>query len=335
MGANCSIEQDDSPTIETPGLPKATIQKKQDHGVESSSHAALSSGVSTNDAATSNGPNERDAPGGPRTNIVFDEQEKPRRNSIQAIAAATDHLPQLSSQVTIGRNSTFSNLNQDDREVLGGIEYRSLRTLLKIVVGYYLGLTFFGIIGLLPWILHAPAKYQEYLASQGQGNVWWAFYSVQTMINNLGFTLTPDSMISFRDAKWPMLLMTFLAFAGETCYPIFLRLVLWTYWKLAPKQSSVRESLRFLLDHPRRCYTLLFPSGVTWTLFGIIFAMNFIDVLFIVTLDLHNQEVSGLPLGERMVAAIFQAASSRHTGTSTFNLTNVNPSVQFSLLVMM
>ena len=36
------------------------------------------------------------------------------------------------------------------------------------------------------------------------------------MINNLGFTLTPDSMVTFRDATWPMLVMSFLAYAGNT-----------------------------------------------------------------------------------------------------------------------
>lgn len=155
------------------------------------------------------------------------------------------------------------------------------------------------------------------------------------MVNNLGFTLTPDSMISFRDATWPMLVMTFLAFAGETCYPVFLRLIIWMSWKLAPNKSSLREPLRFLLDHPRRCYTLLFPSSVTQVLFGVIFALNFIDVLFIIVLDLHNPEVATLPFGPRLLAAIFQAASSRHTGTATFNLAKVNPGVQLSLLVMM
>jgi hypothetical protein len=29
-----------------------------------------------------------------------------------------------------------------------------------------------------------------------------------------------------------------------------------------------------------------------------------------------------LPLGQRILAAVFQAASSRHTGTSTFNLSH-------------
>jgi potassium uptake Trk family protein len=164
----------------------------------------------------------------------------------------------------------------------------------------------------------------------------WAFYTAQTMVNNLGFTLTPDSMLSFRNATWPMLVTTFLAYAGNTCYPIMLRLVIWTTSKIFPKKSSIQEPLRFLLDHPRRCYTLLFPAKATWILFGILFVLNFVDVLLIIVLDLHNEEVTrGLPAGPRVLAALFQAASSRHTGTATFNLALVNPAVQFSLLVMM
>ena len=162
-----------------------------------------------------------------------------------------------------------------------------------------------------------------------------AFYSAQTMVDNLGFTLTPDSMISFNDAQWPMFIMSFLAFAGNTLYPVFLRLVIWIMSKVVPRDSATQEPLSFLLNHPRRCYTLLFPRGTTWALFGIIFTLNFIDTLLIIVLDLDNEAVASLPLGSRVLAAIFQAASSRHTGTSSFNLADVNPAVQFSLLVMM
>lgn len=129
--------------------------------------------------------------------------------------------------------------------------------------------------------------------------------------------------------------MSFLAYAGNTCYPCLLRLVIWSMSKLCPKGSSMKESLTFLLDHPRRCYTLLFPSRPTWVLFGVLFALNFIDILLIIVLDLHNPTVASLPAGVRVVSAIFQAASSRHTGTATFNLADVNPAVQFSLMVMM
>lgn len=270
--------------------------------------------------------------------FVFGSQPRARRMSTVSRSQnelALGNLPQLSASVTVGKNSNFTGLNAQDREELGGIEYRSLKLLLKIIIGLYAGLHILGYIGLTPWILHSDPKYRENLDTQGANPVWWAFYSAETMISNCGFTLTADSMISFRDAAWPMVLLTFLAFAGNTCHPIILRFIIWSFHKLASKKSSLQESLRFLLDHPRRCYTILFPSNTTWILFAILFVLNFVDVLLIIVLDLDNPEVASLPIAARLNAAAFQAASARHTGTATFNLAKVNPAVQFSLLTMM
>lgn len=256
-----------------------------------------------------------------------------RAKTLQRVAA--DDMPYLSRRATIGRNSRFYNLTNRDREELGGIEYRSLQLLLKVVLIYFFGVHLFGAIGLIGWVQYADPKYVAYLQQCGQNRIWWAFYTAQSMMDNLGFTLTPDSMIAFREAEWPLFLSTFLTFAGNTLYPVFLRLVLWTMSKVVPRKAAMQECLQFLLDHPRRCYTLLFPRGTTWALFGIIFLLNFIDAFFILILDLHNAEVTSLPPGPRVMAAIFQAGSSRHTGAAVFNIANVSPAVQFSLLVMM
>ncbi|KAJ5806046.1 uncharacterized protein N7503_003648 [Penicillium pulvis] len=228
-------------------------------------------------------------------------------------------LPNISSQATQSRNSQFHHLTAEDRERLGGIEYRSLKLLLKIADGFSMPIRNIGLT------LQSVAK-----AMYGGG-----FYTAQTMVDNLGFTLTPDSMVSFQDATFPLIVTSFLTFAGNTCYPCLLRLIIWIMFKLCPQNSSMKETLNFLLDHPRRCFTLLFPSRPTWILFGILFVMNTIDVIFIIVLDLHNPAVNNLAAGPRVLAAIFQAASARHTGAATFNLANVNPAVQFSLVVMM
>ncbi|KAH7303015.1 cation transport protein-domain-containing protein [Stachybotrys elegans] len=244
-------------------------------------------------------------------------------------------LPRLTSRDTVGGHSQTYGMSSEERELLGGMEYRALKLLLWICIGYFVGLHIFGIICLVPWIQNAPSRYLDYLAEIGQDKTWWAFYSAQTMANNLGFTLTPDSMISFRDATFPMLIMTLLAYLGYNFYPVFLRFLIWTFYKLLPKNSGFRAPLAFLLEHPRRCCMLLFPSRPTWILFGILFALNFVDILLLIVLDLNNPTVTELPLAQRILAAIFQAASSRHTGTSTFSLADLNPAAQFSLLVMM
>ncbi|KAM5520131.1 low-affinity potassium transport protein [Fusarium oxysporum f. sp. phaseoli] len=266
--------------------------------------------------------------------LVLGSQTAPQPRALSSDSnrqPAINDVPLLSRQATLGRNSQFKNLTSHYREILGGIEYRSLKLLLKIVVVYFFGLHIFGAVCLVGWIHTADKQYatQRPVRYKLAGQIvpsHRGIYSAQTMLDNLGFTLTPDSMTSFHTAKWPMILMSFLAFAGNTLYPVFLRLSIWIMSKL---------SLAFLLNYPRRCYTLLFPSGPTWILFGIIFALNFIDILLIIVLDLSNPEVASLQLSQRIPAAIFQAASSRHTGTASFNLANVSPAVQLSLLIMM
>ncbi|ENH75025.1 Low-affinity potassium transport protein [Fusarium oxysporum f. sp. cubense race 1] len=268
--------------------------------------------------------------------VIGNPAQAPKERPLaRAPTLAVGDFPRLSREVTIGRNSIFHNLSSKDREELGGIEYKSLKLLLKIIIGYYVFLHCLGAVCLIAWVQHAPNKYVEYIDKCGQNRIWWAVYSAQTMITNLGFTLTPDSMISFNDAPAPLLIMSALALAGHTFYPVLLRLVIWATSKAVSKQSSLQEPLHFLLNHPRRCYTLLFPSGPTWALFGILALLNLVDVLFIILLDLDNSTVTVLPGWQRFCAAVFQAVSSRHTGTASFNLANVNPAVQMALLIMM
>ena len=70
--------------------------------------------------------------------FVIGNETRPRRNSMtQRPTSAADNFPRLSHSVTVGRNSHFRHLSKRDREELGGIEYRSLKLLLKIVLGTF------------------------------------------------------------------------------------------------------------------------------------------------------------------------------------------------------
>lgn len=63
-------------------------------------------------------------------------------------------------------------------------------------------------------------------------------------------------------------------------YPIFLRWILYTIRLILPRGEYFhysRETLTFLLDHPRRCYTTLFPSAHTWWLLVSVIVLNGAD----------------------------------------------------------
>ncbi|KAF9872729.1 potassium ion transporter [Colletotrichum karsti] len=246
-----------------------------------------------------------------------------------------DEMPYLSFTPTLGRNSAFPGLTQDQREELGGIEYRSLRTLAVILLCYFWGFSLFAIACFLPWI-HTSSndKYGNYVESGGVSKAWWAIFTANSAFNDLGLTLTPDSMNSFNDATFILLIMSFLIIIGNTGFPIMLRFIIWVSSKIVPN-GGLHQELRFLLDHPRRCFTLLFPAGATWWLFAILMGLNILDLLFFVLLDLHDNAVSHLPVGIRIVNGLFQACATRTAGFSVVNISLLHPAVQVSYMIMM
>ncbi|KAI8933429.1 hypothetical protein NX059_010043 [Plenodomus lindquistii] len=245
-----------------------------------------------------------------------------------------DPMPYLSWTPTLGRNSNFVDLSEEQREELGGIEYRSLKLLAFILICYYLGGHFLGIVCFTPWI-NESEKYKKVLSDVSVGPTWWGFFTSASMFNDLGFTLTPDSMISFQYAVLPLVLGTFLIIVGNTGFPCMLRFVIWLFSKLVPRGSGVWEELRFLLDHPRRCFTLLFPSKANWWLFGVLVFLNGIDLIFFIILDLNDPTVTSLPGGYRFLAGLFQAAATRTAGFAVVNIAELHPAIQVSYLIMM
>lgn len=245
-----------------------------------------------------------------------------------------DPMPYLSWTPTLGRNSNFVDLTEEQREELGGIEYRALKLLVVILIIFYLGWHTIGVICLAPWINHS-AHYTNVVREVGIDPTWWGFFTSASLFNDLGFTLTPDSMISFQLSVWPLIIGTFLIIIGNTGFPCMLRFTIWTYSKMVPKTSSMWEELRFLLDHPRRCFTLLFPSKANWWLFWILVLLNGIDVIFFIILDLNDPTVTTLSGGHRFLAGLFQAASTRTAGFSVVNIADLHPAVQVSYLIMM
>ncbi|KAK4230806.1 Low-affinity potassium transport protein [Podospora fimiseda] len=262
-----------------------------------------------------------------------------RRQSFQAVrnALSRDKIegtPYLSWEPTIGRNSAFPDLTEEQREELGGIEYRSLKTLAIILTIYFWGFSIMGVIGLLPWILHVN-NYGQVVDQAAQSRTWWGIFTPQSAFMDMGFTLTPDSMNSFNRATWPLLLMSFLIIIGNTGFPIMLRFMIWVLSLVIPMGTGLYEELRFLLDHPRRCFTLLFPSSATWWLLLLLVLLNGLDVMFFIVLDLGSGPVVDLPAGIKILNGIFEAASTRTAGFSCVNLAQLHPAVQVSYMIMM
>ena len=255
-------------------------------------------------------------------------------NDLSNIATNENLTRYLSWQPKFGRNSTFVGLTRKQREELGGVEYRAIKLLCGVLVCYYVGWHTFGWVSLLPWIV-AKKKYSDIVKSNGVTPAWWAFFTPMSAFCDLGLTVTANSMGSFGNAYWPQVVLMWLIVLGNTGFPVMLRFTLWVLYKLSPELSHWRESLAFLLDHPRRCFTLLFPSAATWWLLVSILCLNITDWMLFIILQFRSTVMKAWPGGSRVIIGLFQAITTRTAGFTIVNLIELNPAMNVSYLVMM
>jgi hypothetical protein len=239
-----------------------------------------------------------------------------RRGSDTTTAASAEsedflmHWKRFLGKHNVSRSGQFYDLTSDEREHLGGCEYRALK-ILSLAVPLYSALwQFFGAVALACYIAtrtpEIPRSYDQ--------NPWWTgiFYSVSAF-NNGGFTLVDDSVISFQGDYFVLLVIGLLILAGNTAYPIFLRFWLWAILKilqLTTDEATLgpwKETLEFILKYPRRVYTTLFPARATWWLLGVLVATNVVDWLAFEILNIGNPHVHELPIGHQVMAGLFQA----------------------------
>ncbi|KAI4731793.1 TrkH-domain-containing protein [Aureobasidium sp. EXF-10728] len=247
--------------------------------------------------------------------------------------STADYFP---SAGYISRNSTFHNLTEAERQHLGGVEYKALLWLSWIVPLYLVLWQLFGAIGCAAWV-----AYNRPETARANGlNPWWvgAFNAVSAF-NNSGMSLLDANMVAFQTSYYLLLTMGLLILAGNTCYPIFLRLIVWTIYKLLPKRARFddhRNTLRFLLDHPRRCYTNLFPSEHTWWLAFAVFVLNGVDWAAFEILNIGNRVLNAtIPIHIRVLDGLFQAFAVRSGGFYVVAIPTVRISLQVLYVIMM
>ncbi|KAJ6155834.1 hypothetical protein N7470_006400 [Penicillium chermesinum] len=242
--------------------------------------------------------------------------------------------PYLSWNATVARNSNFVDLTEEQRDELGGIEYRALKTLAVVIAAYYVGIHLISAMAMIGWIMTVP-RWGKIVEADGVGRPWWAIFTAGSAFNDVGFTLTPDSMESFATAVFPLLFFAITIIIGNTGFPCALRFAIWLLSKLVRQGTGLWEELKFLLDHPRRCFTLLFPRNATWWLFAILVLLNGIDVIFFIILDLNDSAVTKYSPGIRVLDGFFQASSTRTAGFGVVSLSDLHPAIQVSYLIMM
>ncbi|KAI8140260.1 cation transport protein-domain-containing protein [Fennellomyces sp. T-0311] len=212
-----------------------------------------------------------------------------------------------------------SQLTRQQRYRIGGIEYRALDMLSIIVPCYYVGL-----------IVVSSFCFQIYVACSGYAqevvatsnpqpvNQWlFSFFMGMSGLNNIGLSVLDASMVPFQNSPFPLILTMILILLGNTAYAIMLRFIIWILYKLTPQEKSMRrETFRFLLDHPRRCYTTLFPATQTWWLLIILLGITIAELVCFLALNYWLPVIADLSWGSRFLDGLFQSVATRNGNNS-------------------
>ncbi|ETS79660.1 hypothetical protein PFICI_09513 [Pestalotiopsis fici W106-1] len=213
----------------------------------------------------------------------------------------------------IGRNGQFFNLSEDQREYLGGVEYRALKFLSAFVIVYFVLWQLFGAIALGAWM----SVYAVDESAVNAQNPWWAgIFLAISAYNNAGFTLLDAGFIPFQGSYFLLTIVTILSLAGPAAFPVFMRLLIWCMSKVfhlfsrdKEGYTAWKEGFDFILRFPRRVYTSLFPSRDTWMFVATFGGFVLADWVLILVLTTGNSTMDAIPVGQRIFDALFEGFS--------------------------
>ncbi|PSR88785.1 cation transport protein-domain-containing protein [Coniella lustricola] len=281
------------------------------------------------------------------TSSVYALENRPRRRHIEASGSAekADNNSTMSSQLqgflafkTAGRNAQFHDLTSEEREQLGGHEYRALK-LLSVVVPLYFALwQFLGCISLGAWIAYNKPD----VATSNGLNPWWTgiFFGVSAF-NNSGMALLDANVVPFQNSYFVLIVMGAMILAGNTAYPILLRFIFWSMLKVSSWATSddtledFKLTLKFILKYPRRVYTNMFPARQTWWLLFMVCLLNVVDWVAFEVLNLGNTVIEAIPLGSRIIDGLFQGIAVRSGGFYVVGISSLYIGLQILYVIMM
>ncbi|KAI9275777.1 cation transporter [Phascolomyces articulosus] len=230
-------------------------------------------------------------------------------------------------------------LTRKQRYSIGGAEYRAIDFLSIFIPIVYLITTLLSSIAMRIYIAIDVYAQEALRTANDTGPVdpWlFSFFVCFSAHNNLGLAPTSTSLMAFVNAPFPLLLVSFLIIIGNVGYPIVLRFYIWCIYKILPQSRVMdRETLRYLLDHPRRCYTTLFPATQTWWLVFVVIGISLVEWIVFLTTNYWLPVLDGIPWASRIVVGLFQGVSTRNAGFTAVHILLLNPGTQIVYIIAM
>ncbi|KAL6068497.1 low affinity potassium transporter [Balamuthia mandrillaris] len=234
-------------------------------------------------------------------------------------------------------DSHITNAFDDRQKVRGRTEFRALLRLMIWIPAYFFSIQL-GAFLMLGFFGQFSSTYNQVLENNDNNPWWWSMFHALSALNNAGYSTMPDSLVQFNRSSFVLTLIAVLVLFGNTAYPVVLRFLLWLYYRYLLWRNNKRKSkkeednrlqvYRYLLSHPRRCTTHLFPSTHTWWLLAMLITLTLMEYMLFLALDWNSEAVEGLEAYDKLSNGFAQSVFTRTAGFNSIDISLLNPGMQ-------
>lgn len=210
------------------------------------------------------------------------------------------------------------------------VEYRALGWILRIA---YFHLIFWPLLAMV--IIAASTQHHssgDVLRANSINEWWFGFFISYSAINNGGFSLLSDNLISFSSSYSVLLPLSFLILIGNVGYPVIMygsvQILYYFYGNTEP-------AFAFLIARPRKCFTHLFNRFSTLVLLGVIVSTTFLEFFLFLGLEYKQDDIAHLSAPHRALLGWFQSISTRTAGFNALDLAKIAPALQLIYAIFM
>eukprot|EP00767_Chilomastix_cuspidata_P000042 gnl/Chilomastix_cuspidata/1010.p1 GENE.gnl/Chilomastix_cuspidata/1010~~gnl/Chilomastix_cuspidata/1010.p1 ORF type:complete len:711 (+),score=295.18 gnl/Chilomastix_cuspidata/1010:294-2135(+) len=211
------------------------------------------------------------------------------------------------------------------------IEYLAMSKVVKWVLLFTLGCYLIGVIG-ISLAIHASPENLTIMEKNGySSSLYVALFITVSAFNNAGFSVFQSNLCPFAESPLILVIVAFLIVAGNTLYPVFLRLLL-----ANRRKGSVTWRVVYtqLLENPRKIYTHVFPRDETLTLLIFWAVFTLWEALTYVGCEWDNADLAAYSGGARFFINAFTSISTRSAGFNIIDL-NILESAVLTLYILM
>jgi Trk-type K+ transport system membrane component len=155
---------------------------------------------------------------------------------------------------------------------------RSIVLTIWVIAGYILFWYIFGTLSLYGALFIHPVEPE--LKKRNVSRFANAAFLVLSHFNSCGLTVSSSSVVYLQNNPLAYIILALVNFAGNTMAPIFLRFVVVVLVRMRSHFGWHTESYQYILDHPRRITTHIFPHETTMFLVSVTLMLNGVQYIF-------------------------------------------------------